>query len=140
MKKKINKKKIVIVVLWIFLIIGLGIYILLNPLKEEKKDKKPEKVEKKEPVVENYKLSWIGAGDALIHDGVFIDARTGTLDSNGYPEYDFTKMFQDIKDVIEPYDLRFYNQETVIGGKNLSPSGYPNFNSPDEIGLKRYRI
>ena len=46
MKKKINKKKIVIVVLWIFLIIGLGIYILLNPLKEEKKDKKPEKVEK----------------------------------------------------------------------------------------------
>ena len=93
MKKKINKKKIVIVVLWIFLIIGLGIYILLNPLKEEKKDKKPEKVEKKEPVVENYKLSWIGAGDALIHDGVFIDARTGTLDSNGYPAYDFTKSY-----------------------------------------------
>lgn len=139
MKKKINKKKIVIVVLWIFLIIGLGIYILLNPLKEEKKDKKPEKVEKKEPVVENYKLSWIGAGDALIHDGVFIDARTGTLDSNGYQAYDFTKMFQDIKEVIEPYDLRFYNQETVIGGKNLSPSGYPNFNSPDEIGLNLTR-
>ena len=48
-------------------------------------------------------------------------------------------MFQDIKDIIEPYDLRFYNQETVIGGKNLSPSGYPNFNSPDEIGLNLTR-
>lgn len=88
-----------------------------------------------EPVVETTSLSVIGVGDALIHDGVYIDANTYQRDSNGYYIYDFTKMFTYIKDVIAPYDLKFYNQETVTGGKNLGLSNYPNFNSPDEIGL-----
>ena len=43
-------------------------------------------------------------------------------------------MFTDLAEVIKPYDLKFYNQETIIGGKNLGLSNYPMFNSPDEIG------
>ena len=116
-KKKINKKPFVII-FYLILIIGFGIYIYLNPFKEEKKDKdsKPN-TEKKEPVVENFSFSFIGAGDALIHTGVYIDARTNQVGSDGYAIYDFNKMFTHVKEIIEPYDLKFYNQETIIGGK-----------------------
>ena len=107
-------------------------------------NKEPETIQKPEvqtpnisskPVVEKTSLSVIGVGDALIHNGVYIDANTYQRDANGYYIYDFTKMFTYIKDIIAPYDLKFYNQETVTGGKNLGLSNFPNFNSPDEIGL-----
>ena len=138
-KKKINKKPFVII-FYLILIIGFGIYIYLNPFKEEKKDKdsKPN-TEKKEPVVENFSFSFIGAGDALIHTGVYIDARTNQVGSDGYAIYDFNKMFTHVKEIIEPYDLKFYNQETIIGGKEKGLGGYPNFNSPDEIGINLTR-
>lgn len=101
-------------------------------------DKKVEKevVETpKEPVIETKSFSFIGVGDALIHDGVYNDANTYKKGSDGYYIYDFTKMLTYVKEMIKDYDLKFYNQETIIGGKNLGLSGYPMFNSPDEIGL-----
>lgn len=81
------------------------------------------------------KFSMIAVGDALIHDGVYKDAKTTQKGEDGYPIYDFKDMFTEIKEVIAPYDLKFYNQETIIGGKNIGLSSYPTFNSPDEIGL-----
>lgn len=116
------------------------IMLLLVPLLlvgcDKKDNKQGEKIDTpKEPVIEKSSLSFIGVGDALIHNGVYIDANTYKTDSNGYYKYDFSKMFTYIKDIIAPYDLKFYNQETVIGGKRLGLSNYPNFNSPDEIGL-----
>lgn len=104
---------------------------LNNNVKTE--EKKKEEV-KKEPVVKTYKASLFAVGDALIHNGVYIDANTYKKDSNGYYIYDFHKMFTDIADIVKDYDLAFYNQETIIGGKNLGLSNYPCFNSPDEIG------
>lgn len=120
-------KYVLSILLISLLLVGCG---KEKPKEEVKKPEKP-----KEPVVETTSLSVIGVGDALIHNGVYIDANTYQTDANGYYKYDFTKMFTYIKDVIAPYDLKFYNQETVIGGKNLGLSNYPNFNSPDEIGL-----
>ena len=101
-----------------------------NSPKTVKKEKK--KAEEKE---QNYKISLFAVGDALIHNGVYMDADTHTKGSDGYEAYDFKKMFTYIKDIIKDYDLKFYNQETIIGGKNLGLSNYPCFNSPDEIGL-----
>ena len=95
--------------------------------------------EPKEPVVETTSMSFIGVGDALIHNGIYIDANTYQTGADGHYIYNFDKMFTHIKDIIAPYDLKFYNQETVIGGKNLGLSNYPNFNSPDEIGLDLVR-
>lgn len=106
---------------------------------EKKEEPKPPVEEPKEPVVETTSLSVISTGDALIHNGVYFDANTYQGDGKGYYKYDFTKMFTYIKDIIAPYDLKFYNQETVIGGKNLGLSNYPLFNSPDEIGLDLVR-
>lgn len=88
----------------------------------------------KEPLVINREFSFIAVGDALIHDGVYKDAKTNKKE-NGYYIYDFKDMFSDIKEVIKDYDLKFYNQETIIGGKDIGLSTYPCFNSPDEVAL-----
>ena len=143
MAKKKKKVRIKYVNIILFLVlIGLiffgGKYTVDHVFKNDssssskKKTAEKKKDEKKE---ENYKLSLFAVGDALIHNGVYIDANTYQKDENGYYKYDFHKMFTYIKDIIKDYDLKFYNQETIIGGKNLGLSNYPCFNSPDEIGL-----
>ena len=101
-----------------------------NPKTEKKEKKKDNK-----PKEENYKVSLFAVGDALIHNGVYMDADLHKKGADGYEAYDFHKMFTYIKDIIKDYDLKFYNQETIIGGKSLGLSNYPCFNSPDEIGL-----
>ncbi|MGE5455818.1 MAG: CapA family protein [Ignavibacteriales bacterium] len=98
--------------------------------KEEPKDDpkdNPPVVE--EPKEENYSFSLVAVGDALIHNGIYNSAYIGNNN------YDFKKMLKYIKPIVSKYDLAFYNQETAIGGKNIGVSTYPNFNSPDEIGL-----
>ena len=75
-----------------------------------------------------YSLRLAMVGDALIHDSVY----------NAYKKsgnkYDFTGMFKYIKPIIQDYDLAYYNQETILGGKLLGLSNYPQFNSPQEVG------
>ena len=90
-----------------------------NIVKKESK-KKEEKKEKK--------MSLVAVGDTLIHGAVFLDAKIGV------DTYDFSGMIADVKPLIEKYDIKYFNQESIIGGKNLGISHYPLFNSPDEIG------
>jgi len=123
-----RKKRIglIIFLLVICIILGLGVY---GVFKTEKKEISKTKIEDKIPEVkeEKYSLSLMAVGDALIHDGVYKDASLG----NG--NYDFSKQFIYFKDIVPNYDLAFYNQETVIGGKDLGISSYPTFNTPDEF-------
>ncbi|CAM3281673.1 CapA family protein [Helicobacter labetoulli] len=74
------------------------------------------------------KLTLIMGGDALLHASVYNDAKQ----ENG--NYDFSPMLKALEDVIPKYDLAFYNQETILGGKELGLSTYPAFNSPQEFG------
>ena len=67
-------------------------------------------------------------GDNLIHSSIYKDA------SDGAGGYDFTKMYSIVKPLIKNYDIAYYNQETVLGGKELGVSDYPTFNSPQEVG------
>ena len=89
MTKKKAKKKPFIILGYILLIIGLGVYIYLTPNKDVKPSKKPteNKKEEKKPVKENFSFSFIGAGDALIHTGVYVDAKTGAIGADGYAVY-----------------------------------------------------
>jgi len=93
--------------------------------KEENMTIEEDIIEKKD---EKKSISIVMVGDVLIHDSIYNDAYIG--DNN----YDFKDMFLDIEPLIKDYDLRYYNQETIIGGKDLGLSNYPMFNSPDEIG------
>ena len=36
--------------------------------------------------------------------------------------------------MIKDYDLKYVNQESIIGGSQFKVSGYPTFNAPDAIG------
>lgn len=122
------------------ILVGLisgGIYYT-NILNKDNDKKTTVKKETKKEVKEkekNYKVSLFAVGDALIHDGVYMDADLHKKGTDGYEAYDFKPMLTDIKEIVKKYDLAFYNQETIIGGKNLGLSNYPCFNSPDEIGL-----
>ena len=129
-KRKLKKSMYVIFLIIILLVFGV-ILLLLNRDEKEVKDNKPQKEltdEVVEEVPKEKRMSLIAVGDILIHESVYKDA----LKTDG--SYDFHHMFTDIEPIIKKYDLRFCNQESTIGGKTLGISGYPSFNSPDEIG------
>ena len=117
-------------VILLLLIIFTGYYCLSNfslffssnvDLKEVNKV-----VEKKYP--KKYSFNLFMVGDALIHSAIYEDA----LLSDG--SYDFKPMLEYIKPISSKYDLAYYNQETILGGRELGYSNYPRFNSPDEVG------
>ena len=132
-KRKLKKKPVIILLLFIIAIILLIVFINHkdtsdNNVNNDIKDKIEEKNEVEEIIDEKNSLSLVMVGDVLIHEAIFKDA----LNSDG--SYDFGDMFSLVKPLLDGYDLRYCNQESIIGGKNLGISGYPNFNSPDEIG------
>ncbi|MDP3304640.1 MAG: CapA family protein [Erysipelotrichaceae bacterium] len=80
------------------------------------------------PISLEYRASLMMVGDAILHQNYF---------SHGENEdgtYDFRPSLRYIAPIVKNYDLAFYNQETVFGGKELGYSGYPNFNSPADFG------
>ncbi len=129
-KKRKLKKSIKYILLLAVILIGLGVafsFVNFNFTKTEKKETKPDNVPK-EPARIEKEASLIMVGDALIHNSVYNDAKT----SDG--GYDFRPMLSEIKPIVEPYDLAYYNQETILGGTQLGLSNYPRFNSPQEVG------
>lgn len=117
----------------VFLIILGAILCFIYPKLNNKSSKsnsssKSSKTMKKEddkPKV--YKAKVIMAGDGLLHGYVYRDAAT-----NG--SYNFSHQLEYVKDLIKDYDIKYWNQETIFGGKERGYSGYPRFNSPSEFG------
>ncbi len=69
-------------------------------------------------------------GDNLIHSSIYKDANR-LAGGNGY---DFKPIIEYIKQAVSGYDLKYYNQETILGGSEMGVSDYPTFNSPQEVG------
>ena len=80
-------------------------------------------------------VNFISVGDNLIHDGIYKQAnkRAG---GNGY---DFSYCYENIADVIGEADVATINQETIIS-ESHELSGYPQFNSPHEVGDELAKI
>ena len=74
------------------------------------------------------RLKFFFAGDSLLHESVFMDAKQ----ENG--TYDFSKQLDRLLAEVKAYDIAFYSQETILGGEELRLSGYPSFNGPQEFG------
>ena len=128
-RRRIRKRirNIVLMILAFLLLFGLVVLFLkLNTSKKAKKDPVIEKEDVKVPKI--YEARVFMVGDALIHSNVYEDAR-GTDGS-----YDFKPMLEQIKPISIKYDLKYYNQETILGGATLGYSSYPRFNSPTEVG------
>ena len=76
-------------------------------------------------------MSMVMVGDNLIHSSIYKDANRL---AGGGNNYDFKPIIEYIKEKVQKYDLAYYNQETVLGGKEIGLSDYPAFNSPQEAG------
>jgi len=128
-KRKLKIRNIILTFLILILLISLVLtgYLYFTKDKESNKiEEKPQEIIEEEP--KEKRMSLVAVGDALIHAALYLDAQTE------YNKYDFNYMFTEVAPLIKDYDLKYYNQETIIGGKNLGVSHYPRFNSPDEIG------
>ena len=76
-------------------------------------------------------------GDIMCHDSQYKDAyisSTGT--------YDFSYVFEDIKNYISEADIAIGNLETTFAGKAKGYSNYPRFNTPEQLAynLKDFGI
>ncbi len=75
-----------------------------------------------------YDIQLMMVGDNLMHMGI---VNTGKQEDGSY-NYDF--LFEGIAEFLGQAELKMINQETILGGNELGFSGYPNFNSPTEVG------
>ena len=126
-KRKLKVWRVISAIIFVVLgltSIGLGIYGVEIFKKQEEKIIYPD-IPK--PQVTETNASMVMVGDSLIHSAVYQKAKKGNT-------YDFSPMFTEVKDIIKQNDLAFYNQETILGGKELGLSSYPQFNSPYEVG------
>ena len=129
-KRKLKKIPKIILVFFILLLAGVGTYLFINNNQRQEKNNGTKKVEKKkeEKKAVDYEAKVFMVGDALIHWGVYNDAKQ----ADG--SYDFKPQLEYIKPISSKYDLAYYNQETILGGSELGYSSYPRFNSPQEVG------
>ena len=129
-KRKLKLGNIFIAISLVILFSLVGIYFFKKSTYVEGENSKNLENSRENIVVEEktYKASMVMVGDNLIHSSIYKDA------SDGAGGYDFTKMYSIVKPLIKNYDIAYYNQETVLGGKELGVSDYPTFNSPQEVG------
>ena len=129
-KRRLKVVPVFITLLFIMVLVGLAIYgpKYLKDRKVSPKPAAPVVEPKKDPVVTTAKMVMVG--DALIHSSVYNDAAR-LANWNGY---NFKPQISLIKDYVKDYDIKYYNQETILGGTSLGLSDYPTFNSPQEVG------
>lgn len=124
-------KKVSTSMFFIFLILLLAITGCTELQKKVKED--PSEIEEQiieqevepEPVVSNASIA--GIGDVLLHGSIYRDAQVGDT-------FNFDSVFEAVKPYLEAADITVANQESMIGGKEIGLSTYPQFNSPFEIG------
>lgn len=73
-------------------------------------------------------LTVLMVGDILVHPSVW---KSGEA-ADGSRSYDH--LFEHVLEDVVAADIAMLDQETVLGGDELGLSGYPVFNSPQEIG------
>ena len=74
-------------------------------------------------------ISLIMVGDMLMHLNV---TKSGFIDSEGTRK-NYDHLFANIKSEVQAADIAIVNQEIMMGGEDLGYSGYPMFNTADEL-------
>ena len=80
------------------------------------------------PKAQDSKVSIIAVGDNLIHNTRITagEKDDGTRDYNSF--------YEDISRYVKAADIAVINQETILGGSSFEYTGYPEFNTPWEVG------
>ena len=90
-----------------------------------------EEVSKQEAEIElddDTSVSLVMVGDMLMHTPV---NETGVMEDGNI---DFSHLFIHTEEMIHGADLALVNQEVILGGEELGISGYPAFNTYQELG------
>ena len=125
--KKKAKKQLFLMTILIFLLLGLFGYKYVWNNTDNNLNETPKTEETINPI-KTYKAKLIATGDALIHNEVYDAAYNKEKDI-----YDFSQMLTYTKELINNYDIKYYNQETIFDDtKNYSE--YPAFNTPSSFG------
>ncbi len=131
-KRKIHKIHVFLLVISLVLVCT-GICALIYLFTNQTEKKETTTISTNESTVEptttpnSNKIRLFLTGDGLLHDSIYTDA-------NEDGTYNFSKQLDEVLNVVNNYDLAYYNQETILGGTELGLSGYPTFNSPKEFG------
>ncbi|MEG0944069.1 MAG: CapA family protein [Angelakisella sp.] len=86
-------------------------------------------------MAESRTLTLLAAGDNLIHDVIYHQARRR---SNG--SYDFTPAYSAVAPIIRAADIAVINQETILASDVAEPSNYPRFCTPTVLGEQLIEI
>ena len=76
------------------------------------------------------------AGNNTIYNSVM---RTAQNDAEGESKYDFSKIYGEVKGIINKSDVALINQQSIISA-NLPVSSYPSFCSPTAVGDALYDL
>lgn len=137
------KKRIAIfaiVVIFMFISLFAYKYFVNNntiPTFQEQNDIQEISEEKIEETKEDIHIKMTAIGDIMCHNSQYNDAYNT---SNG--TYDFSYVFEDIKEYVNSADIAIGNLETTFAGKEKGYSNYPRFNTPEQlaIDLKEFGI
>ena len=130
--KIVNKTRFIIAIIILLVIIFVGIYALLTKISGDDVVETSAPLAESDiseiPIIEDKHISMSVIGDIMCHNSQYTDAYVASSDT-----YDFSYVFEDIKQYIEPADIAIGNIETTFAGKERGYSNYPTFNSPEQL-------
>ena len=122
-----KKLKVLLFIILIALIAVLGsvVYFLFfnNSISTGNDETQQTETETEAPI----EITLVSVGDDLIHQPLLSEAQTGS-------GYNFDHFFAQVSEYVSSADVAVINQETMLAGSDIGYSGYPMFNSPDEVG------
>lgn len=93
---------------------------------KDKNNKEISEIEEQKPEDITFNMSVIG--DIMCHNTQYTDAYNSSTGT-----YDFTYVFDDIKEYLQNADIAVGNLETTFAGKAVGYSSYPTFNTPEVL-------
>jgi poly-gamma-glutamate synthesis protein (capsule biosynthesis protein) len=96
-----------------------------------------EPLETAPPEPSEKRVSIAAAGDNIIHEAVFLDAKKRAASGE---DYNFFDMYKGVANMFSDADVAFINMEGCVAGKAVGITGYPDFNAPDAAGLTLERL
>lgn len=132
-RRKKQRQRLIIRIITILVAVALIATFVLGAISCNNKKKKEPQPETENVTTEaisqedgKKQVTLAAVGDIIAHDTILNLAETGD-------GYDFSSLFALLKNVISSVDLAIANVETPLGGGPYT--GYPSFNTPDEMGL-----
>lgn len=122
--RKLNYRKVIVFLVVVFLLF----YFLISGIPKLFENSKNIETMVQAETTKDITVNMAVVGDIMCHTSNFQDAYNSENDT-----YDFSHVFTDIKDYIQSADIAIGNLETTFAGKDVGYSGYPTFNTPEQL-------